>query len=65
MILAVVAVATIAAAIAAYEWRRNRVDNTELAKLAARIDEQTAAANARPHLPHVEVAPINPPHNPG
>jgi hypothetical protein len=66
MILAVAAVATIAALIAAIEWRRNRVDNQELAKLAARVDEQTAAANSRPHLPHVESrSTIHPPHNPG
>jgi hypothetical protein len=63
MLIAGIAIVALGLLIAVIEWRHNRADNAELAKLAARIDEQVAANNSRPHLPHVEVAPINPPHN--
>jgi hypothetical protein len=64
MLFAAAIVATLAALVAIYQWRHNHVNTGELSKLAARIDEQTAAQNGRPHLPHVEVAPINPPTTP-
>jgi hypothetical protein len=64
ILAAAITAAAVAALVAIGEWRHNRADRAELAKINARIDEQTAANNARPHLPHVEVAPIHPPHNP-
>lgn len=62
-LLAVVIIAVaVVVLIALADRRRNRNDETR--KIAARVDEQTAALNSRPHLPHVEVSPIDPPVEP-